>query len=269
MLRVDKDYMESVTVTSTDPQVIEWKWRPEAVWSDGAPIGCKDMYLLWLAANTTAKDGDAQIFDSAPTGYDQISGDHLLARRQDGDHDVRQALRRLPGPVHRGRAGRQPAAARAHPGAADRDRGHHQDRPEGRHPGAARGRASSSPPAGTGSTRRWPSPAARTRSRARPATTPRCWSATSKWWANPGGPAKITITAVTDSQANVQKLLNKEVQVIAPQAESAIAEQIRAQGGEFNVFAQRRPDLRAHRLPDDQPAVRRTTRSCARPSRPA
>ena len=32
------------------------------------------MYLLWLAANATAKDGDAQIFDSAPTGYDQISG---------------------------------------------------------------------------------------------------------------------------------------------------------------------------------------------------
>ena len=26
-LRVDKDYMESVTVTSTTPQVIEWKWR--------------------------------------------------------------------------------------------------------------------------------------------------------------------------------------------------------------------------------------------------
>ena len=58
-----------------------------------------------------------------------------------------------------------------------------------------------------------------------------------RWWANPGGPAKITITAVTDSQANVQKLLNKEAQVIGPQAESAIAEQIRAQGGEFNVFA--------------------------------
>ena len=35
----------------------------------------------------------------------------------------------------------------------------------------------------------------------------------------------------------MQKLLNKEVQVIGPQAESAIAEQIRAQGGEFDVFA--------------------------------
>jgi peptide/nickel transport system substrate-binding protein len=58
-----------------------------------------------------------------------------------------------------------------------------------------------------------------------------------RWWGNPAGPAKITITAVTDSQANVQKLLNKEVQVIAPQAESAVAEQIRAQGGDFSVFA--------------------------------
>ncbi|MBO0878010.1 MAG: ABC transporter family substrate-binding protein, partial [Pseudonocardia sp.] len=57
-----------------------------------------------------------------------------------------------------------------------------------------------------------------------------------RWWGNPGGPAKITSTAVTDSQAAVQKLLNKEVQVIAPQAESAIAEQVRA-GGDFTVFA--------------------------------
>ena len=63
-----------------------------------------------------------------------------------------------------------------------------------------------------------------------------------------GGPGLIPVAfieirdmttgkAVTDSQANVQKLLNKEVQVIAPQAESAVAEQIRAQGGDYTVFA--------------------------------
>ncbi|HTK63185.1 MAG TPA: ABC transporter family substrate-binding protein, partial [Pseudonocardia sp.] len=72
-LKLDRDYMESVTVKSTNPQVVEWKWRPEAVWSDGAPVGCKDMYLLYLAARSPAKDGAAQVFDSSPTGYDQIS----------------------------------------------------------------------------------------------------------------------------------------------------------------------------------------------------
>jgi len=41
--------MESVTVKSTAPQVIEFKWRPDAVWSDGAPVGCKDMWLAYLA----------------------------------------------------------------------------------------------------------------------------------------------------------------------------------------------------------------------------
>ena len=72
-LRLDTDYMQSVTVTSQNPQVVEYKWRPEAVWSDGAPVGCKDMYLLYLAAVSPVKDGDAQIFDSSPTGYDQIA----------------------------------------------------------------------------------------------------------------------------------------------------------------------------------------------------
>ncbi|HTF49934.1 MAG TPA: ABC transporter family substrate-binding protein, partial [Pseudonocardia sp.] len=73
-LKVDKDYMESVTVKSTSPQVVEWKWRPDAVWSDGAPVGCKDMYLLYLAAVSPAKTAaGSQAFDSSPTGYSQIS----------------------------------------------------------------------------------------------------------------------------------------------------------------------------------------------------
>src|SRR5262249_48842852 len=67
-LKVDRDYMESVTVRSTSPQVVEYKWRPDAVWSDGAPVGCKDMYLLYLAAVSPTR-----AFDSSPAGYDQIS----------------------------------------------------------------------------------------------------------------------------------------------------------------------------------------------------
>ena len=65
-----------------NPQVIEWKWRPEAVWSDGRPMGCKDMYLLWLAGDATVKDGDAQIFDSSAHRLRADLGHHLLARRK-------------------------------------------------------------------------------------------------------------------------------------------------------------------------------------------
>ena len=236
VLRVDRDYMESVTVTSTDPQVIEWKWRPEAVWSDGTPIGCKDMYLLWLAANATAKDGDAQIFDSAPNGYDQVSG---LACSPDGKTvtttfskpyaDYRGLFtvagqagsQLLPAHILEQRTG-IPDITKIDPKV---------DTPELR-------------AAGKFYTTGWngfdPAVALsggpyKIVSSVRNDTT--VLERNEKWWANPGGPAKITVTAVTDSQANVQKLLNKEVQVIGPQAESAIAEQIRAQGGEFNVYA--------------------------------
>jgi len=73
-MKLDKDYMDSVTVKSTAPMVVEYKWRPEAVWSDGAPVGCKDMYLLYLAAKGPGTPpGGASPFDSAPTGYNQIS----------------------------------------------------------------------------------------------------------------------------------------------------------------------------------------------------
>lgn len=236
-LRVDKDYMESVTVTSTAPQVVEWKWRPEAVWNDGQAIGCKDMYLLWLAATTTVKDGEAQIFDSSPTGYDKISkldcspdGKTVTATFAEPFADWRGLFSVV------GQAGSQLLPAHVleqKTGIADITKiDPKTDNPDLRK-------------AATFFTTGWTGgdPAValsagpfKIESSTRNDTT--VLVRNDKWWGAPAGPAKLTISAVTDSQANVQKLLNKEAQVIAPQAESAVAEQIRAQGGDFNVFAQ-------------------------------
>ncbi len=235
-LRVDKDYMESIRITSSSPQVIEWKWRPEAVWSDGQPVGCKDMYLLWLAANATAKDGEAQIFDSAPTGFDKIS-------KLDCSPDGRTVTGTFSEPYAdyrglfsvAGQSGSQLVPAHIleqKTGIADITKiDPKADTPELR-------------AAATFFTSGWNNFDAsvslsagpyKIESSTRNDTT--VLVRNDRWWGAPGGPAKLTITAVTDSQANVQKLLNKEAQVIAPQAESAVAEQIRAQGGEFDVFA--------------------------------
>lgn len=236
-LRVDKDYMDAITVVSTNPQVVEWKWRQDAVWSDGRPVGCKDMYLLWLAANTTVRDGAAQIFDSPPTGYDRIS-------RLDCTPDGKTVTATFSTPFadYRGlfstalQAGSQLVPAHIleqRTGIADiTEIDPKVDTPELRK-------------AGQFFTTGWngfdPAVALsagpyRIESSTRNDTT--VLVRNDRWWGNPGGPAKLTVTAVTDSQANVQKLLNKEAQVIGPQAESAVAEQIRAQGGEFTVFAQ-------------------------------
>ena len=235
-LRLDTDYMQSVTVTSQDPQVVEYRWRPEAVWSDGQPVGCKDMYLLYLAAVSTVKDGDAQIFDSSPTGYDQISTLDCSA-----DQKTATVTFATPFADYRGlwstagQAGSQLLPAHVleqRTGIADITAlDPRADTPEIRS-------------AGTFFTTGWngfdPAVALsagpyKIESSTRNAET--VLVRNDRWWGNPGGPARLTITAVTDSQANVQKLLNKEVQVIAPQAESAVAEQIRAQGGDYSVFA--------------------------------
>lgn len=234
-IKLDRDYMESVTVRSTTPQVVEWKWRPEAVWSDGAPVGCKDMYLLYLAARSPAKDGAAQVFDSSPTGYDQISklecspdGKTVTATFATPYADYRglwsspgqSGGQLLPAHILERRTG-IPDITKV---PVDRDT------PEARKAGAF-------------FTKGWNDFDADVALSAGPY---QIQSATRnqqivlvrnpRWWGNPGGPAKITATAVTDSQSAVQKLLNKEVQIIQPQADPAIAEQVRA-GGDFTVFA--------------------------------
>jgi peptide/nickel transport system substrate-binding protein len=66
--QIDGDLMESVKVVSTSPQTIEYKFQKAAVWQDGAPIGCKDIYLQFLVRG---KDTGKK-FDSSTAGYEDI-----------------------------------------------------------------------------------------------------------------------------------------------------------------------------------------------------
>ncbi|MDQ2706203.1 MAG: ABC transporter family substrate-binding protein [Actinomycetota bacterium] len=234
-IKLDRDYMESVTVKSTNPQVVEWKWRPEAVWSDGAPVGCKDMYLLYLAARSPAKDGAAQVFDSSPNGYDQISqlnctpdGKTVTATFSTPYADYR-GLWSSPG-----QSGSQLLPAHILEqltGIPDITKvAVDKDTPEARRAGQFYTKAwNNFDPAVGLSAGPYQIQSAIRNQQIVLVRNPR-------WWGNPGGPAKITGTAVADSQSAVQKLLNKEVQVIQQQADPAIAEQVRA-GGDFTVFA--------------------------------
>lgn len=52
---VDKNYAESIKLTSEDPETIEVKLNKKAVWSDGKPIVAKDMINYWKASNGTDK----------------------------------------------------------------------------------------------------------------------------------------------------------------------------------------------------------------------
>jgi peptide/nickel transport system substrate-binding protein len=62
------DVMESVTVTSKDPQVVEWKIKPGVKWSDGEAWDCDDFYLAWLSHS-----GKVDSFSSASSsGYELV-----------------------------------------------------------------------------------------------------------------------------------------------------------------------------------------------------
>lgn len=72
---LNKDVMESVEITSEDPQVVTWKIKDGITWSDGEAWDCDDFHLAWLAQTGKVKGEDgADIFTAAgTTGYELIS----------------------------------------------------------------------------------------------------------------------------------------------------------------------------------------------------
>jgi peptide/nickel transport system substrate-binding protein len=78
---VNKDYFESIELTSEDPQVVTYDINPDAVWSDGSPITVADLAAQWRALNGS----DPAYRISGATGYEDI------ASVEPGDND-RQAV---------------------------------------------------------------------------------------------------------------------------------------------------------------------------------
>jgi peptide/nickel transport system substrate-binding protein len=75
-VQFDKNLVDSVDKTSDTPLTIVYKFNPKAIWDDGTPIGCDDMYLAWIANNGAIKTKDSAgkdvtLFQTASTvGYD-------------------------------------------------------------------------------------------------------------------------------------------------------------------------------------------------------
>jgi peptide/nickel transport system substrate-binding protein len=53
------ELIDSATVVSADPQVIEYQINADAVWSDGDPVDCAEFYFTWKAYNGLTKQLDA------------------------------------------------------------------------------------------------------------------------------------------------------------------------------------------------------------------
>jgi ABC-type transport system substrate-binding protein len=63
---MDSTLLESATVTNNDPFTVTYKIRPEAQWTDNAPIGAEDFWYLWRQMVTQPGVVD-------PAGYDLIT----------------------------------------------------------------------------------------------------------------------------------------------------------------------------------------------------
>jgi peptide/nickel transport system substrate-binding protein len=68
-LRVNPDYATSVTLTSTNPQVVTYTINPKADWSDGTPITWRDFQAYWQSQNGS----NPAYQTSGTTGYSDIA----------------------------------------------------------------------------------------------------------------------------------------------------------------------------------------------------
>jgi peptide/nickel transport system substrate-binding protein len=66
---INHDYLDSATITSTNPQVVTYDINPKAKWSNGDPLIWSDLKAQWQALN-----GTNPAYEAAETnGYDDIA----------------------------------------------------------------------------------------------------------------------------------------------------------------------------------------------------
>ncbi|HEY4006044.1 MAG TPA: ABC transporter family substrate-binding protein [Pseudonocardia sp.] len=68
-LKPNPDYLTSVTLTSTAPQVVTYTLNPKATWSDGTPLSWRDFAAYWHSQNGS----DPAYETSGTSGYSSIS----------------------------------------------------------------------------------------------------------------------------------------------------------------------------------------------------
>lgn len=231
VVKVDGDLMESIDVAE-NPMVVTYKIKKEAVWSDGEQVSCKDFYLEWFSTTskaTKAGEGGEQVslWDRTPTGYDKVTKIECA----DGNKTVKATFSEpfadyralfyyiMPAHVLERETGISDVTKLTDTNAAEVQK------------------------AAEFFTTGW---VGFKEDRSLSAGPYKIQSANEdevvmvrndKWWGNPGGPSKVTIRVNNDAQSAAQQLQNKEVEIIAIQADGAVATQLRGDSS-VETFAQ-------------------------------
>ena len=229
-LLLDGDLMKSVELTSTKPQTVVYKLNPKAVWSDGVPVSCKDFYLSWLQAASTAKSTDGLAFDPAGTsGYDQMNapvcsdnGETITTTYSTPFADWRSVFGPMV-PAH---------VVEKDSGVADVTKLKATDTKGDVVKFAAtfikdfKGfNAKADLSAGPFALKSLTDDQV-------------VMVRNDKYWGNPAGPDSLTLVTNNNGQSEVQALQNGEVQAISPQPDAALASQLKtSQDVTFNAYA--------------------------------
>lgn len=224
---LNSDVLLAAELTSTNPQVVTYKLRPNVRWSDGQPWNCHDFYLAWLAGS-----GATPYFAPVTTrGLDRVTA---------GCRDKNTFVETYRSPYADWR----------------RNYIHHAILPAHileRETGIADITAltpTSAPPELKKAGDFWNSAWDNFNATTMPASGPYQFdSSTSShrvvlirnknWGGKPGGPAMIVLTPVVDGAAVVAGLANRRFDVAQPPADPLLADQLRALSGRGVIFQER------------------------------
>ncbi|HEX4700934.1 MAG TPA: ABC transporter family substrate-binding protein [Pseudonocardiaceae bacterium] len=234
-VQVDGDLMDSVRVLSTDPQVIQYNIRKQAVWQDGAPVDCSDFYLQWLSGELDSGD-IATMFNNVLVGLDHIgkvacsNGNKTVTVKFSQKWADWQGLfaNLLPAHVLERATGVPDVTKLDDRNAADHTAllkvadfyagGANNDH------GFGNLNLAYDLAAGPFMLKSYDG-----KQDSQLVRNP-------KWWGNPAGPSTLDIRVNRDDESAFQQLQNKEIQVAAGQPNGQVAQQVRASGGQFKLI---------------------------------
>jgi peptide/nickel transport system substrate-binding protein len=235
-VQMDGDLMSSVKVTSQSPQTVEYNFKSEAVWQDGAPVDCKDFYLQWMAGATGEDPAVTTEFNNALTGLDHIKS--VTCSNNNKTATVvfspnwadwqGQFANLVPAHVLEKAVG-VPDITKIDPAKGDKATllkiaDFYSGGPNSDKPGFASINLGYDLSAG---------PFMFLSANGKDETV---LVRNPKWWGNPAGPAKLDVKYNPDDQSAFQQLQNKEINVSAGQPNATVALQVKAAGTPYKLI---------------------------------
>ncbi|APU12953.1 MULTISPECIES: ABC transporter family substrate-binding protein [Actinoalloteichus] len=221
-IMLNADVMESAEVIQEDPQIVEYVIREGVTWSDGEAWDCDDFYLSWLSRSATILDdaGDPLFVPASTSGAedatftceDDLTGQLEFEEAYADWRGEFEAVSMLPAHILEQESGIEDITSINNDSSLDDKMAVAEFWNNGWNgwteelsPGSGPYMIESFTPNSAITLVRNP-----------------------EWIGNPAGPESVSFQAIADASAQQSALQDQQVQVIQPQADNNVAEQLRA-----------------------------------------